>query len=208
MRTGCGCGCVTVVLAAVAVSASLWFAWGVFDRPPTAYQVGSAAEGRRAQQKLFGVTTGTGRSTVTMSEGELNALLARHVSNDQMPVADAGVRLVGNGVAEITGRLPLHGLFGDSAGVVLRALPEGWARQPVWIQLRGQVRLEAGAARDARRRLRLDVDSMRIGRHRVPVAILTVLPEGPILRATRWPVPAAVDTVVIEPGRVIVATRP
>jgi len=213
MRTGCGCGCLAVVLAGLLAVGSLWLGWGIFDRPGAQHEVGSQADGRRAQQKLFGLATGgTGTNvrverSVVLSERELNAFLARHVSTDELPLADAGIRLVGDGVVEVTGRLPLHGVFGDSLASVARLLPERWTGTPVWLRLRGHVRLEMGAARNARRRLRLDVDSLWVGSRRLPAAVLSLLPEGPVLRATRWPVPGAVDSVLVEPGRLTITTR-
>jgi hypothetical protein len=208
MRSSCGCGCLVVLVVVLVGASAVWFAWGVFDRPRAQYEVGGAADGRRAQQKLFGLATGKARSTTTLTEREINALLARHISTEQMPLADLSVHLIGNGVVEITGRVPLHGLAGDSVGTIARILPERWGGAPVWLHLRGHVRLESGGARDDRRRLRLDPESVRVGRRRLPVVMLTVFPEGPVHRATRWPVPAAVDTIVVEPGRVTITTKP
>lgn len=204
-----------VTLVSLLAAGALWLGWGVFDRPEAQYEVGSAADGRRAQQKLFGLATrGTGtnprverKGTVTVTERELNALLARHVSIEELPLADGGIRLVGNGIVEVAGGLPLHAVFGDSLSSVARLLPERWAGKPVWLRLRGHVRLETSAARNDRRRLRLDVESLRVGSRRLPAAVLSLLPEGPVLRATRWPVPDAVDSVLVEPGRVIITTR-
>jgi hypothetical protein len=201
----------TVILMALLVAGALWFGSGTFDRPAAQHEIGNPADGRRAQQKLFDLAAGgaTARvKTVTLSERELNAFLARHVSIEELPLADSGIRLVGAGILEITGRLPLHAFFGESIGSIVRLLPERWAGKPVWLRLRGHVRLETGAARGDHRRLRLDVESLWIGSRRLPAAALGVLPEGPALRATRWPVPDAVDAVVVEPGRLTITRRP
>jgi hypothetical protein len=204
----------TVVLASLLTLGVVWLGRGVFDRPTTSHDVGTPAEGRRAQQRLFELSGGaTGnrrdqrRVTVTLSERELNALLSRHASDD-LPLADGGVRLVGNGIVEITGRLPLHAFFGDSVSSVARVLPERWASQPVWLRLRGHIRLETGGGRADLRRLRLEVESLWVGSRRLPAAVLTMLPEGPAPRATRWPVPEMVDSVLVEPGRLTVTSRP
>ena len=212
VKTGCGCGCLTVIVLGLLVAGLLWFSSGIFDRLTLQHEVGTSTDGRRAQQKLFELASGGGNRrgeprTITLFERELNALLARHLSSEQLPLADAGIRLVGGGVVEITGRLPLHALFGDSLGAVARFIPERWAEQPVWLRLRGHVRLETGAARGDRRRLRLDVESLWMGSRRLPAAVLSVLPEGPVLRATRWPVGDSVDSVTVEPGRLTITIR-
>jgi hypothetical protein len=213
VKTGCGCGCLTVIVLGLLVAALLWIGAGFFDRPSAQHEIGDAADGRRAQQKLFDLTAGGGPRrggprTITLTEREINALLTRHLSGERLPLADAGVRLLGDGVVEITGRLPLHALLGDSVSVMTRVLPDRWAANPVWPQLRGHVRLETGAGRGDRRRLRLDVESLWIGSRRLPAFVLSMLPEGPILRATRWPVPASVDSVTVEPGRLTITIRP
>jgi len=191
----------------------VWYGRGMFERPAASYEVGSAADGRRAQQKLFELAgkLASGRRdqkrvSVTISDRELNAFLARHVS-DELPFADGAVRFLGNGVVEVAGRLPLRAVLGGSFSPVARALPEGWARQPVWLRLRGPLRLEAGSGRSDRRRFRLEVDALWIGNCRLPAFVAGLLPEGLVSRATRWPVSESVDSVVVEPGRLIVTSR-
>ena len=144
---------------------------------------------------------------MTLSEREVNALLARHLSGQELPLGEMGIRLVGDGVIEVAGRLPLNAFLGDSLGPVVGLLPQRWAAKPLWLQLRGDVRLEAGAARGDRRRLRLDVGSLALGRRRLPASVLSVLPEGPVLRTTRWPVPDTVDSVTVESGRFTITIR-
>jgi hypothetical protein len=212
MRSGCGCGCGTVILLGLLVGVVLWLGSGIFERPTIRHEIGSPADGRRAQQKLFELTTRgparERRAAATLTEPELNALLSRHVPGEQLRLDEMGVRLVGDGVVEVTGRLPLRALWGDRLDGAARLLPERWVAMPVWVRLRGPVRLELGADRGQRRTLRLDVAYLSIGRRRLPTALLGLFPEGPILRTTRWPVPDAVEAVTVEPGRVTIATRP
>ena len=214
MKTGCGCGCLTLVLLGLLGLGAVWFALGAFERPDASHEVGDSADGRRAQQKLFelsGRMTSRGgssrRAVVTFSERELNALLARHLGGE-LPLSSPAIRLVGNGIAEISGRLPLHALLGDPAITVGRRVGDRWTGQPVWLRVRGHVRLESGGTRGDARRLLLEPESWWIGRRRIPAAVLNLLPDGPAFRATRWPVPATVDSVVVEPGRLTLANRP
>ena len=212
MRRGCGCGCLTVILGVILVLGGIWYGRGLLERAPTSYEVGNAADGRRAQQKLFELS-GRGQRrdarpvAVTLLEREINALLVRHVANE-LPLGDGTVHLVGDGVIEVAGRLPLWMFLGDSVSGAARGLPQQWAAQPVWIRLRGPLRLEAPAARGGPRSLRLEVQSVWIGAHRVPAVLLGILPQGPVQRATRWPVSGSLDSVVVEPGRLTVTSRP
>ena len=213
MRPGCGCGCLTVVLVGLLVLGTVWYGRGMFERPANSYEVGTVVDGRRAQQKLFELSgkLASGRRdqkkvSVTISDREINAFLARHVS-DELPFGDGTVRFIGNGVLEIAGRLPLRAVLGDSVSPIARVLPEPWGRQPVWLRLRGPLRLEAGSGRSDRRRLRLEVDAFWVGSCRLPALVQGLLPEGPVTRATRWPISESIDSVVVEPGRLIVTSR-
>lgn len=213
MRTGCGCGCLTLVVMGLLTVGAVWFARGAFDRPQVSHEVGDSADGRRAQQKLFELSGrmssrgGTARrGSVTFSERELNALLARHVGGE-LPLSSPAIRLVGDGIVEISGGLPLHALFGDPVVAAGRRLGDRWAGQPVWLRVRGHVRLQSGARGDVRR-LQLEPESVWLGSRRLPAALFDVLPAGPAVRATRWPVPATVESVVVEPGRLVLIARP
>ena len=186
----------------------------MLERSNASYEVGNSADGRRAQQRLFelsGKATSSRRDqksvTVTLSEREINAFLVRHLS-DELPLPEGSVHLVGNGVVEIAGLVPIRAVLGDAVGSAARALPQRWASQPVWLRLRGPLRLEAGTARPGPRRLRIEVESLWVGSRRVPAAVLTILPEGPAFRATRWAVPGTIDSVVVEPGRLTMTSRP
>ena len=196
------------------VGGVLWLGSGIFERPPSQHEVGGSADGRRAQQKLYEIAAGStgsrrdGRGrAVTLSEREVNAFLARHVSDDELPLNEMGVRLIGDGVVELTGRLPLRALGGEFLGSLLERLPQRWTPSTLWVRLRGHVRLESGTGRGDRRHLRLDIEQFSIGHRRLPVAVFGMLPGGSGLRAVRWPVPVAVESLTVEPSRVIL-TRP
>lgn len=215
VKTGCGCGCLVIILMSLLIGGIAWFEWGLFDRPTPRHEVGTVADGHRAQQKLWGLAAaGTGTHpkaerpvAVTLSERELNAFLTRHVPIGGLPLAEESIQLIGNGIVELGGSVPLSGLFGHLLGPVVERLPEPWPDRPVWVRLRGDVRLEIGAGRADRRRLRLDVDSLWVGSRRLPTSLLHLLPEGPVLRATRWTLPRGIDSVLIEPGLVTVTRR-
>ena len=205
----------TFVLLGLLLGGVLWLGSGILERPPSQHEVGSPADGRRAQQKLYEVAAGRtgsrrdGRGTaVTLSEREVNAFLAGHVSGDESPLNEMGVRLIGDGVVELTGRLPLRALGGESLGSLLQLLPQRWVPATLWVRLRGHARLESGTARGDHRQLRLDIEQFSMGRRRLPAAVFGMLPGESGLRWIHWPVPDAVESLTVEPGRLTVATRP
>lgn len=211
MRSGCGCGCLSVALVVVALAGLFWLGSGIFARPVADHEIGSPADARRAQQKLFELARGSGgrdrRPPVTLLEREVNAFLARNLSPADLPLSELGIHLIGDGVVEVTGRVPFRTLWGDRLAMLANMLPARWAERPVWLRLRGPLRLEIGTGRGERRRLQLDVSSLMIGRRRLPALVLAAMPEGPIIRATRWSVPDIVESVTVEAGRLRITTR-
>ena len=211
-----GCGCLTIIISGLLVSGLFWLGFGALEQPSGHHEIGTPVEGQRAQQKFFElVAAGSAarrhherRTTITFSEREVNAVLARYAVSEDLPLTDMRVRLIENGIIELTGQLPLRAFLGDSAGAVVELLPQRWATTPVQLRLRGYVRLETGGARSDPRRLRLDVGYLALGRRRFPVSVLSILPEGPVLRATRRPVPNTVDSIAVESGSLTITVRP
>src|SRR5712664_1201855 len=165
MKLGCA-GCMGSVVALAVAALAVGGAVGATvralarpDVPPPAAT--SPADGARAQRKLFDLARqGRRATTVTLSEAEINALLARHL------VEARGVRL------------------GAPAARLLGA----------------DVRVDEGAPRQ----LRLDVEDFAVGRQRLPAAALRLLLDPAAVGLLRWPLPQDFDSVIIEPGRVII----
>jgi hypothetical protein len=187
-------------------------AWGVLQAasaPDIAAPPTTAADGQRAQQKIFEVVrrAGSGRPhSVTLSEAEVNAFLGRHLAGAaDLPLHRLAVRLPRDGHADIAGQIPLRQLLGEGpASAVGGVLPESWLDRPVWLSLSTRATLEGGEARRARRHLRLDVERFWIGRLRLPGMLLRLLLDPMALRLLRWPLPDAIDGMRIEPGRLVI----
>ena len=79
-------------------------------------------------------------------------------------------------------------------------LPAGWGQRPVWLH----VGARAGVDEGSRRQLRLDVEDFAVGRQRLPARMLRLLLDPAAVGLLRWPLPAHVDSVTIEPGRVVI----
>jgi hypothetical protein len=207
LRLGC-CGCLTLlILATLAAGAS----WGVFQiarGPEIASTPTSPADGLRAQQKIFDTVrrAGDGRPrAISLSERELNAFLSRHLGESaDLPLRNLAVLLPSDGVAEIAGQVPLRQLLSQAPFSALTTIvPTNWLERNVWLAVRVRVTLDAGGTREPRR-LRLDVERFWLGRLPLPEVMLRVLLDPAALRMLRWPIAEAIESIRIEPGRLII----
>jgi len=186
----------------------------MLQEPNMVARPGTADDGLRGQQRIFeiargGLGRGKGRSRqVVLSEPELNGFLSRHLAEAaKIPVKDGAVRLVGDGLVEFKGQLPLrHVLAAVPLVPIVDFLPIPWLERPVWLHLEARASLEVGAARGQRRYLRLDVERFALGRQPLPQALLRLLLGPATSSLLRWRMPEAVEAITIEPGIVVIKT--
>ena len=81
-------------------------------------------------------------------------------------------------------------------------LPAGWQARPVWLRVGARVRVES----DAHRQLRVDVDEFSIGRQRLPAPALRLVLDPAAVGLLQWTLPDQVESVAIEPDRVVIRT--
>jgi hypothetical protein len=165
-----------------------------------------AADASRAQQKLFSLARhGRRAQTVTLSEAELNALLASQMTGTEGGrLSRLDARLLGDDRAEIVALMPLGAALEEvGLGSVVAVLPRSVRARPV--RLRADVHLMVDVTP---RQARLDVDEFSIGQQRLPAAALRLLVDPSTLHALRWRLPDHVDGIAIEPGRVLIRTVP
>lgn len=211
MRLGC-LGCLTVLIVVALVAGSAWFGFRMLQEPGFPVVPTTAADGARAQQKIFElVRRGAGRSgtngePVILSERELNAFLSRHLAEAaDVPFSDVGLHLAGREIAEFKSRLPLrHLLTEPPLSALAGAVPAAWLERPVWLRLSVRARIEPGTTRAQRRYLRLEVVEFAVGRQWLPAPLVRLLIDPATLRVLRWPVPDGVEAVTIEKGRVVI----
>jgi hypothetical protein len=200
---GCLQSVALLVIGALAVGAVVGATARALAGPEGPPPVTTAADGARAQRKLFDLATGRARAgTVTFSEAEVNALLGRHLVEARgVRLGDPAARLLGDDRVLVTAHLPLQQLL-DDAGVpgLGSVLTTRWRARPVWLRVAAHVRVDDGA----RRQLRLEVEHFALGRQRLPAAALRLLLDPAAVGLLRWPLPQDVDSVVIEPGRVVI----
>jgi len=209
MRLGCT-GCLTGLILLGAMVLVLSSAIGIGTRmlrqPDLPPIVTTAADGSRAQQKLFDLSRRRRATaeTVTLTEPELNALLTRHLVEARgVQLRGSSARLIGGDRLEVTAYRPLGRILEEmSLSTVAQALPAGWRERPVWFRVGAHVRVDE----EPPRHLLLDVDALAIGRQRVPALALRLLLDPGGVGLLRWSLPSHIESVTIEPGRAVIRT--
>jgi hypothetical protein len=216
VRLGC-LGCLTVALlvavAGIAVAGLIFFSVNIFDDPGLHGPPFTSADGHRAQQKVYEIIVRQANRSdritpVVFTEAELNAFLSRHlVETSNLSISPLWVALQSRNMVEIRGRTTLRNLLQRFPfDQIASYLPET-ADQPVWIQVRGELRLERDRAR-GRQHGRLRVSNFLLGTQPISPwvfrAILGWTSEGVL----RWPVPAVVHDLEVRDGRLVVRTAP
>ena len=208
MRLGCAL-LVGVLIGACGLAAgSAWVAPRLFQEPQVTAAAGTAEDGVRCQQKIFELATG-GRPgkggamrPIALSEPELNAFLSRHlVEAARIPLSAASVRLVGDGVVELKGQMPLR-----RALAIPELLSIRWLEQPIWVHLGARASLEVDAARKQRRYLRLDIERFALGRQQIPSVLARLMVSSAIVNQLRWRLPDTVEAITVEPRVLVIRT--
>lgn len=202
--SGCLVGLVSLGIVALAAGGLIGAGMRMLAKPVAAsLPATTAADGTRAQQKLFDVARANRlNQPVSITEAEVNALLSRHLVEARgVRLNTLGVRLVGDDRVELTGQAPLRQLL-DEAGLggAASVLPERSLRHPMWIHIGARTHVTG----EPRRQLSLDVEDFAVGRQRLPVGALRLLLDPAAVGLLRWPLPEHVHEVTIEPGRVVI----
>ena len=209
MRFGCALLVGAVVAACGLAAGSAWIGLRMLQEPEVPTAGGTAEDGLRCQQKIYEIVRGgSGRAQkgpvrqVILTEPELNAFLSRHLTEAaKLPIGSGAVRLVGDGIVEFKGQLPLR-----HALAMTDLLPIRWLEQPVWVHLGARASLEVGAARGQRRYLRFDIERFALGNQQFPNVLTHLLVNSAILNQLRWRIPDAVEAITVEPRRVVIRT--
>jgi hypothetical protein len=207
VRLGCG-GCLTTVaVLGVIVGALAWIVWlftGILADPNL--PAVAAGDEARSTQKLTQITRagrGRPREIVSLTEGELNALLARRLAElAELPLSRVQVRLPGAGRAEVAGQVPLAAILGEHpVSRLASVVPSSWQQRPVWLRLRVQARIESRD--DGRRRyLRFDIERFWLGQRRLPSILPRLVLSPATLSVLQLRLPDSVRDVAIDAGRV------
>jgi hypothetical protein len=208
MRLGCsGCLGLILVLAlgALLLGAAVVAGTRILATPDLDVVAGTPEDGITAQRKLLDLTRAKKRAgTVTLTEGEVNALLARHLVQARgMRLASPSARLIGDDRFAFKGQCTLRQLLEEtSLGALAEVMPERWLTRPVWVRVGARLRMD----RIPNNQLRSDVDEFVLGRQRLPTTLVRLLVDPASVGLLRWPLPAYVEQVSVERGRVLVRT--
>lgn len=216
MRLGC-VGCLLFVLLAVivgiAAAGALFFSANIFEDVEIQAPPFSASDGFRAQQKLYEIILREGRKSsrrdpIILTERELNAFLSRHlVEAASLSFSRLSVLLVSDNSIEFRGRTELRNLLkGFPFAQIAPYLPAGKLDEPVWVRVRGRLRLERGAVRRDREYASLDIVEFALGAQPMGVWLLQVLVGAQGRDLFRWQVPDVIQSIAVENGRLVIRT--
>jgi hypothetical protein len=217
MRLGClGCLVVGVALAAVGIAAAgvVFLSANIFAEPDDVQVVPfTKADGYRAQQKLYEILLRQGRRSarvdpIVLSERELNAFLASHLEETAgLPLSPLTVTLHPDNVLELRGRTMLkHLMQGVPFPQLLPYLPGDRAEQPVWVRVRGRVRVERDRLRPTTSYGQLEVTEFALGTQPIGAWVLKLILGQTGRALLRWQTPRVVEDIATDDGRLIVRT--
>lgn len=218
MRVGCfGCLLLLVILLVllVAVLGVVFLSGNILDAPevtvaPTARF--SRADGYSAQQKLFELVRRSSgesgrRGPVILTEPEVNAFLANHLAEADLPFNPMSVKFVG-GQIEVHGKTALRNMIQAQPLVwLMRYLPAERLDQPVWVFVKGRIRIDPAGMGGSRLTGRMEISEFALGKQPLGSWLLSLMLGGTANRLLRWPVPEVVEDVTVDEGRLIIRTR-
>jgi hypothetical protein len=217
MRLGC-VGCLLLILVGVvfgvAAAGAVFFSANIFDEPEVQVTPFTSADGYRVQQKLYEIVLRDGQRSsrtdpVVFSERELNAFLSRHLMDaGGLSFSPLSVVLLPDNAVEFRGRTLLRNLMqGVPFAQLAPYLPSGRANQPVWVRVRGTIKLERGTVQRDREYGRFDIAEFALGTQPIGAWVLKFMLGGVSQTVLRWPVPSVVKTLTVEDGRLVVQTH-
>jgi hypothetical protein len=216
MRLGC-VGCLLFILIAVilgiAVAGVLFFSANIFGDLDIQAPPFTPSDGFRAQQKLYEIILREGRKSsrrdpIIFTERELNAFLSRHLlESASLSFSRLSVLLLSDSSVEFRGRTELRNLMkGFPFAQIAPYLPAGRLDEPIWVRVRGRLKMERGAVRRDREYATLEVAEFALGAQPMGVWLLQLLVGGQGRDLFRWQVPDVIQSIAVEDGRLVIRT--
>lgn len=209
MKYGClGLLVLLLIMAVVLIGGgtALFFGGSVFMIPKEAKSTYSTVDSYRAREKLLEITLrDSGRSArrdpIVLTDNEVSAFLAGYLESKAIPVSPLLVKLLPN-MVEIQGQTVLKHLFkGFPSYFLPDYLPASTMDRQVWVTVQGTIALEGRRGGAGPKLGRLEVSEFRLGNQDVGPWLLWLLLGYERLR---WQVPASVEAIKIEDGRLVI----
>ena len=216
MKLGCA-GCLILIVAltffAVLAGGFLFLSGNIFEEPHFEVLDWSRGDASAARYKLSEIiqrdTGQSGRKDpIVLSEREINALLARHLSETAGLRFDPFATRLTQGQFLLQGRTVLRSLLqGPPFAQLAAALPAAQLDQPIWLSVRGYIALQPGEPGGKPGRARVMLTEFNLGRQPVGNWPFSVAMGPAGSRLLTWPVPGALRDIDIEDRRVVIRTR-
>lgn len=213
MKYGCLAFFVLLLILVVVLAgggAALFFGGAMFEIAGRSKLTYSAPDAQRAQDKMYELLLrdsghSSRRDPIVLTDQELSAFLTRYLERTGIPVSLLVVKLAPNTV-EIQGQTAFRNLFkGFPFHFLPDYLPATTMDRPVWVTVRGTIQLgsERERGRTAPNYGQLEVKEFSLGYQGIGPWLLWALLGQERLR---WPMPAVVETIKIEDGRIVITT--
>ena len=168
--------------------------------PPPEVVSGLTFQRTLAELAMRAAGVSPGVEPLVVTTAQLNAFLARHVESRHLSLRPVRVRAEA-GRLEVAGRIGLGRLAGRSAlGRLLTRAPAGVGETEIWVSARGPLRVSPGEAE-------LVVEATRVGRQAVPADWVWRALELDPREELRWRLPRVVESIEVQPGRLLIHTR-
>jgi hypothetical protein len=216
MKLGCaGCLILIVVLTFLAALAGgfLFLSGNIFEEPNFEALDWSRSDASAVRSTLRGIILrDAGQSgrhdPVLLSQREINALVARHLSETAGLRFDPfAIRLV-QGQFRLQGRTVLRSLLqGPPFAQLAGYLPASQLDRPIWISARGYIAVVPGEPGGKPGQARVVLTEFILGKQPVGSWPFSAVMGSTGSGLLKWPVPGAVRDIDIEDRRVVIRTR-
>jgi hypothetical protein len=216
MKLGCG-GCLLFLVAigflAVLAGGFLFLSGNILEEPRLLVIDWSRADASAARYKLAEIVQRdigqSGRKDpIILAEREINALLARHLSEAAGLHFDPFATRLTEGQFLLQGRTLIRNLLqGPPFAQLAGYLPPAQLDRPIWLSARGYIALQPGNPGGKPGRARVMLTEFNLGMQPVGSWPFSVVMGPAGSRLLTWSVPGALQSIDIEDRRVVIRTR-
>jgi hypothetical protein len=216
MRIGCA-GClilmVSLIFLAILGGGFFFLSGNIFEEPHFEVLDWSRADASTSRYKLSEVIQrDSGQSVrqdpIILTEREINALVARHLSETAGLRFDPFATRLTSGQFLLQGRTLVRSLLQGPPFAQLAAyLPAAQLDRPIWLSVRGYIAVQPGEHGGKPGRARVMLTEFNLGRQPVGSWPFSIVMGPAGSRLLTWSVPGALREIDIEDGRVVIRTR-